>query len=116
MMRAVYEPMHRIVNALGTSHGDEMTEEAYQGLPAFNLSHAVLERSTPYLSVMPVPGVYQSDWGDEFRIRSDVAKSGCALIPDRGLPRRSDRVRWRTIWNTELMRIKEFGVSRFLGR
>ena len=79
MMPEVYFPMKRIVNVLGSSQEDRVTEEVYRGIPSINFSHAVLERSLEYLSVIPVRDVYWSDWGEESRIRSDLTMLGYSL-------------------------------------
>jgi hypothetical protein len=55
-------------------------EESYRLMDSMNLSKALLEplalqRPSP-LSVLPVRGVYWSDWGAQRRIVSDLLKSG----------------------------------------
>ena len=74
MMPSVYELTERIVDATGTSHAEEVAEEVYRTLPPVNFSRAVLEQSAEYISMIPVRGVYWSDWGVESRIRSDFEK------------------------------------------
>jgi mannose-1-phosphate guanylyltransferase len=64
----VFEPVRQ---ALGSPHEIEAVQTAYAMLRPINFSQAVLA-SCPYrLAVLPVHGVYWSDWGDPARILQD---------------------------------------------
>jgi mannose-1-phosphate guanylyltransferase len=66
-----FEPVRR---ALGSPSEVEAVQTAYAMLPPINFSQAVLA-SCPYrLGVLPVHGVYWSDWGDPTRIEQDCAR------------------------------------------
>lgn len=75
----VYRPMLRIREALGTSHEQDVVEDAFTSIPAVNFSQSILERCPQHLGVIPVSGVYWSDWGDEHRILSDLSKFGYSI-------------------------------------
>jgi len=64
----VFEPVRQ---ALGSPREIEALQTAYAMLRPINFSQAVLA-SCPYrLAVLPVHGVYWSDWGDPTRILQD---------------------------------------------
>jgi mannose-1-phosphate guanylyltransferase len=64
--------------ALGTAREAEALEEAYQRIPAVNLSAHLLERIPQRLGVLPAKGVRWSDWGDEGRIFQTLQEIGKA--------------------------------------
>lgn len=70
----VFGPFQRIRAALGSALEEEAAREVYAKLPTLNFSRAVLERSPQHLGVLRMKGVYWSDWGEEERIQSDLAR------------------------------------------
>ena len=46
------------------------------GTPAVHFSQAILAHSAPRLAVLPMEGVYWSDWGDPRRLLLDLARFG----------------------------------------
>ena len=65
-----FEPVRR---ALGSRREAEAVQTAYAMLRSINFSQAVLARCSNRLGVLPVHGVYWSDWGDPARILRDRA-------------------------------------------
>ncbi|MFZ5863273.1 MAG: sugar phosphate nucleotidyltransferase [Nitrospirota bacterium] len=69
---ALRHAFERVRGALGTGHETRVVEEVYRDLASVNFSRAVLEAiptlGRPSLWVLPVRGVYWSDWGSEQRI------------------------------------------------
>ncbi|MBI3328718.1 MAG: NTP transferase domain-containing protein [Nitrospinae bacterium] len=63
-----------ILRALGSSQAADVVEEVYAKLPLVNFSHAILARSPHLLAVLPVIGVYWSDWGNPEQVRLDLAR------------------------------------------
>ena len=83
MCRAVpvlHRAFQRIGKALGTAREMDEVKEVYREMKPLNLSRellAVLPIEYPsHLSVLPVRGVFWSDWGSEIRILSDLKKIG----------------------------------------
>jgi mannose-1-phosphate guanylyltransferase len=83
MCRAVptlYSAFQRIGKALGTAREIDEVKEIYRDMKPLNLSRellAVLPILAPVrLSVLPVRGVFWSDWGSEIRILNDLKKIG----------------------------------------
>jgi len=70
----VFGPFQRIRAALGSALEEEAAREVYAKLPTINFSRAVLERSPQHFGVLRMKGVYWSDWGEEERIQSDLAR------------------------------------------
>lgn len=70
----VYNPFQKIWNALGSSREEDVVEEVFRSLPSVDFSRAILERSPHHLAVLTVKNVYWSDWGDEHRVRADLAR------------------------------------------
>ncbi|MDE3057130.1 MAG: hypothetical protein KGJ59_04140 [Bacteroidota bacterium] len=70
----IFVPFQSIWNDIGTFREAETTYNVFRALPSVNFSHAILERIPHRLSVLPVKGVYWSDWGNESRIRCDLAR------------------------------------------
>lgn len=48
----------------------------YAGLPSMNFSEQVLAAAPPSLAVLPVNGVWWSDWGDPHRVLATLARIG----------------------------------------
>ncbi|MBI4428463.1 MAG: NTP transferase domain-containing protein [Ignavibacteriales bacterium] len=69
----MFGSFQRIWQSVGTPNEENVTDEVFRSLPRVNFSHAVLERAIQCLCVLTVRGVYWSDWGDENRIRADLA-------------------------------------------
>ncbi len=70
----VFGPFQRIRRALGSAREEEAVREVYARLPTENFSRAILQRSPQHLGVLRMEGVYWSDWGEEERIQSDLAR------------------------------------------
>jgi mannose-1-phosphate guanylyltransferase len=70
----IFSSFQRIWNDIGTFREAETTYEVFRTLPSVNFSQAILERVPHRLCVLPVNGVYWSDWGDENRIRCDLVR------------------------------------------
>lgn len=70
----------QILSSIGSSDESERVERLYQQLPAVNFSKGLLElfpRQDPSaLAVLPVRGVYWSDWGSIHRVVSDLREMG----------------------------------------
>lgn len=77
---ALHRAFQRIFRALGTTRETGVVERAYRNLPSVNFSRDLLEVMDVYdrgqLSVVPMKGVFWSDWGSEERIRSVLRKYG----------------------------------------
>jgi mannose-1-phosphate guanylyltransferase len=80
LIPARYRPFQRIGKALGTVHEKTIVERTYRQLNPWNLSRELLElfptRYSLRLSVLPLRGVFWSDWGSEARILSDLKRTG----------------------------------------
>ncbi len=76
---ALHRAFERVRGALGTADEARVVEEVYRDLPPVNFSRAVLEampsRRSPSLFVLPVRGVYWSDWGSEQRIAGTLERN-----------------------------------------
>lgn len=75
---ALRQAFERVRRALGTPEETRVVEEVYRDLPSVNFSRVVLEampsRRSPSLLVLPVRGVYWSDWGSEQRITGELER------------------------------------------
>lgn len=67
-----------IGGVLGTASEATVLKEVYRRIRAVNLSRELLEKIPHRLGVVPVKGVYWSDWGEERRIFETVAQIGKA--------------------------------------
>jgi len=67
------EPFDRIRETLGSCQGVAAVEEVYAQLPSVNFSKAILTASEAHLGVLPVKGVYWSDWGGPKQVCLDMA-------------------------------------------
>jgi len=80
LARGLYDHFLKIRQAIGTRREQGVTEEAYRTLAPVNFSKALLERIEPNdplrLAVMPVHGVFWSDWGSEQRLVAGLEKTG----------------------------------------
>jgi mannose-1-phosphate guanylyltransferase len=69
---SLYESFHRILKSLGTAWEADVVNEVYGKIKPVNFSSHLLEAvslySSSHLAVIPVYGVYWSDWGSEKRI------------------------------------------------
>ena len=76
----LYDPFQKIEKAIGTSKEKSVMEEIYRQIKPKNFSVTVLEALSllrpPCISVLPVSGVFWSDWGSEYRIVSTLRKTG----------------------------------------
>jgi len=66
----------RIIYALGTPFETEVTFDVFERLSDINFSQTILQSIPHYLGVLPMHDVYWNDWGDEHRIRADLARFG----------------------------------------
>ncbi len=70
----VYEPFVR-KNYYNGRFDDELAlNEIYSKLPEVNFSDSILRNSIESLCVMPLNGIYWSDWGAENRIKADIER------------------------------------------
>jgi len=69
-----------LLDAIGTPEEVEAAQAIYQNIPSINFSKDLLERFPLHdpasLAVLPVRGVYWSDWGSVHRVVSDLRKMG----------------------------------------
>jgi len=108
----MYRFFGQILDAIGTAGETDAVNDAYRRLEAVNFSKGLLESfSVEYASrlmVLPVRGVYWSDWGSEHRIMSVLQNAGY-LGRMQGLPESSpcrirqgftssDRLGGRLLW------------------
>jgi mannose-1-phosphate guanylyltransferase len=70
------DAFQRLRGVLGTPRQADVLAEVYATLPAVNFSQAILAQSAPRLAVLPMEGVYWSDWGDPRRLLLDLARFG----------------------------------------
>lgn len=68
-----FQPLRRV---LGTPREADVLAEVYATLPAVDFSQAILPPSAHRLAVLPMEGVYWSDWGDPRRLLLDLARFG----------------------------------------
>ena len=68
------DAFQRLRGVLGTPREADVLAEVYATLPAVNFSQAILVQSAPRLAVLPIEGVYWSDWGDPRRLLLDLAR------------------------------------------
>jgi len=108
----MYRFFGQILDAIGTAGETDAVNDAYRHLEAVNFSKGLLESfSVEYASrlmVLPVRGVYWSDWGSKHRIMSVLQNAGY-LGRMQGLPESSpcrirqgftssDRLGGRLLW------------------
>jgi mannose-1-phosphate guanylyltransferase len=82
---ALYDSFLPIFKTVGTPAQGHATETAYRSMKATNFSKALLEKLALHpnscLCVLPVAGVFWSDWGSEDRLLNDlkrqVTSRGC---------------------------------------
>lgn len=76
----LYDSFRRIGKTLDTAREWEMVHVVYREIEPFNFSKGFLEttpaRNRLRLSVLPVQGVWWSDWGSEKRILKDLQRFG----------------------------------------
>ena len=70
------DAFRRLQGVLGTPREADVLAEVYATLPSVNFSQVILEHSAPRLAVLPLEGVYWSDWGDPRRLLLDLARLG----------------------------------------
>lgn len=61
-------------STLGSPQESDALAEVYAQLPAVNFSQAILAPSSQHLAVLPVEGVYWSDWGNPQRLLLDLTR------------------------------------------
>lgn len=70
----------QILEAIGTSEEREVVERVYQAIEPTNFSKALLEKLPRHqrfsLFVVPVSGVFWSDWGSQDRLLGDLLRTG----------------------------------------
>ena len=76
----LYDSFQDILKAIGTSDERPVIEETYGNLKPVNFSEMILQGLSllrpPRMSVLPVTGVYWSDWGSRHRVVSALKKTG----------------------------------------
>jgi mannose-1-phosphate guanylyltransferase len=76
----LYHPLREISEANGNGNGIERKRKVYAALEPLNFSQAVLEKLPVHqpgcLSVLPMPGVFWSDWGSRRRLLNVLNKAG----------------------------------------
>jgi mannose-1-phosphate guanylyltransferase len=76
----LYKSFEQIWEAVGTPSAKEVTKEVYQQLRPVNFCKGLMEvlplRRPSQLLVLPLRGVYWSDWGSEQRIMNVLGKTG----------------------------------------
>ncbi|HET8761587.1 MAG TPA: sugar phosphate nucleotidyltransferase [Nitrospiria bacterium] len=76
---ALHRAFDHVRRAFGTSQEARVVEEVYRDIEPANFSRTVLEaipgRRSPSLVVLPVRGVYWSDWGSEQRIANTLTRT-----------------------------------------
>lgn len=79
---AFFEMFQRIGDAVGTPREREVVEQAYADMAPMNFSRCLLEvvprQPRSPLTVLPVRGVFWSDWGSEERIARVLRHTGYA--------------------------------------
>ena len=70
------DAFRRLQGVLGTPREADVLAEVYATLPSVNFSQVILEHSAARLAVLPLEGVYWSDWGDPRRLLLDLARLG----------------------------------------
>ena len=84
----MYRSFKQILPILDSSLEENVLNSVFAKLPSTNFSRAILERIPHNLGVIPMKGVYWSDWGDESRITSDCNRFGLALREELHVARR----------------------------
>ena len=69
-----YEAFDVYRRSIDTLVEQQAVSSAYERLQTVNFSTAVLERISEDLLVMDISNVGWSDWGEDYRIREDVAR------------------------------------------
>lgn len=76
-----YRLFSSILQAVGTTAEADVVEEAYRQMEVANFSRALLEalprEYASRLLVLPVRGVFWSDWGSEERVLNVLGMAGC---------------------------------------
>lgn len=77
----MYRFFAQILEAIGTTWETDAVNDAYQHMQAVNFSRELLEvlpgERASCLLVLPVRGVFWSDWGSEQRVLSALGIAGC---------------------------------------
>jgi mannose-1-phosphate guanylyltransferase len=96
---ALHRAFQRVRRAIGTPGEERVVEEVYRDLAPANFSQTVLAampgRRSPSLVVLPVRGLFWSDWGSEQRIANALTRTVEAPAPTREPP--SDAVRAKAV-------------------
>jgi mannose-1-phosphate guanylyltransferase len=75
-----YHSFRRIGESIGMAQEKSVVADVYRSLKPWNFSRELLEilptRYPSHLSVMPMRGVFWSDWGSEVRILGDLRRLG----------------------------------------
>lgn len=79
LLPEVYEPFAKIREVLGSPQEAATVQSIFTTLPSRNFSKSILEKIPDRLCVIPIEGVYWSDWGDEHRIKLDAERLGLTL-------------------------------------
>ena len=74
----LYRPFQRIWDVIGTSSEMDVVKETYRRIEPMNFSRGFLEalplKYPLHLGVLPVRGVFWSDWGSEQRVVSVLGR------------------------------------------
>jgi len=88
----LFQAFLKIRQAIGTGREETVTEEVYHTLESLNFSERLLTRIAPddplQPLVIPVRGVFWSDWGSEQRLVAGLEKAGVVQPADRRRPLR----------------------------
>ena len=76
LTRPLVDAFGRLRRVLGTPRETDVLSEIYTQIPPVNFSQAILAQSTHRIAVLPMEGVYWSDWGDPRRLLLDLARFG----------------------------------------
>lgn len=74
---------------IGTTAESAMLEWIYEVMPVHNFSHDLLQKAPEHIAVVPLEGVYWSDWGNPERILHTIKWLGktpafpLSLVPDK---------------------------------
>lgn len=78
MTPALVTEFDSVRDDLDSPEGADLLAKVYAHLPAVNFSQAILVPSVARLAVLPVQGVFWSDWGTPRRLLQDLAHFGLA--------------------------------------
>ena len=77
---------------MGTDEEDAAIDLVYRKMPEINFSHGLLEKVAEWAVVLPLDGVYWSDWGRPQRIEETLDSTGAKSVLPRVNARRAPAV------------------------